>query len=154
MPTERAVNPRMPRVHWAESVPREVRQTFAPYVDRYLALLPAWLYDLSVDWDDGDTDSTASMTSKVEYRRGTVTVSPAWLSEDAARREQVARHEFSHFVLEPVDAFVRTLLDQLKDDEALQAWVKESWRQTLEGAVTDLTDVLGRWCDDASQEGA
>lgn len=140
----------MARVVWRPSVPAEVRAAAEPMLGRWLWVLPPWLYELTVNWDEpqkGEAPGSAAVTEATEeYRFGAVSLRPEWLMETPAQRERHLLHELVHMLFARTDAAHLRCLHYVRrtSRKVVHEELEESARLALEGAVSDLTEVLMR----------
>lgn len=140
------------RVVWMDGVPPEVRVAVEPVLIRNLHRLPAWLYELRINWEDepqpDEPMSAACSRTRVEYRVAWITIGPKWLNGETAWREDAIIHEMLHVPLHQMGGVFYDTLDAIPgDDDAtkrLKTWAKEQWRMAVEATTCDLTEILRR----------
>lgn len=139
-----------PRVEWARWVPTEVRAALAPPLRRHLWLVPTWVHEIVVEWDEspeGDDPPALQALGDPEYRQANLVVCPAFLGESPEVRDREVLHEIVHLSLEPLRALARTYAKAAADaDEESVAFkvAEEHIRTAVEGGVCDLTSALAR----------
>lgn len=138
-----------PRVDWDVRVPAELRPALEAALTPLLWLVPAWCYSLEVRWDDGEEEHdgryvVASMETNAMYRCAILTVFPGWLVQPEAERRTILTHELLHIVLQPMADAKCAIMGTMKGQpKALRAELAARWGMALEGAVCDLTAMLG-----------
>lgn len=136
-----------PRVVW-EDPPDEVREALEPMIDRWLGILPGWLYELHISFrpvqsDEPEADNLLSIVVQPEYRKAYLTAFPMWLDLDAESRELDLVHELLHVHVQPIAALLDQMLERLVDRESVfYKWVQDEIRGRVEGAVCDLVPIV------------
>lgn len=131
------------RLAWDEDCPAEVRASMEPHIERYRDLLPGWLAELRLGFDDNDQAGIAYTRCNPEYRWARIMTCGTWLKENNADRDEVLLHEMVHIPLQPLVVVFEDLLATLDDTPApIKAWARDQLRRALEGACTDVTEML------------
>jgi hypothetical protein len=137
----RAGPPSAVRVVW-QDFPEELRQICEPYLMRELPVLPRWVTELRIKFDPTD-DSGMWSQIQPEYRNGYVTFCGQWFGGTEQYRRSTIRHEFVHFALEHLSAFVRRVVNAMEGDAQLRDHLLGELRRTLECSTCDVEEMLG-----------
>lgn len=133
-----------PRVWWSKSVPPEIREAVEPHVERWAFVLPGWVHELGISYDPNSANC-AETKGDIAYRRAHIYVGPHFVQNEGPDREEIIRHELAHVVLHPLTDWTKDIVSRLAgDDERLAEWLREEWRQRLEGATCDIEAALLR----------
>lgn len=131
------------RLAWDNECPVEVRAAMAPYVDRYTSLLPGWLQELRLGFDDDDPNGIMYTRCDPEYRWARIMACGAWLKEDDQDRDETFLHEIIHIPVQPMVAVAEDLIAVLKETHApMESWAREQLRRALESTVQDMTAMV------------
>lgn len=131
----------------ANFLPDEISPSVMGYVDSHLDLLPGWVVELDVLWDD-EFDAIAKMRPHVDYRRGKLTIGPSWVNASEKMRRRTIIHEFVHVQLGPLHILACRLLDIAgKNNDALDTELREQLRTALEQTTVDTTSLVERLLD-------
>lgn len=144
----------MPQLIWQEPMPVEVRQAIEPVLMRFLYLLPGWVYELRIGWDE---ENTSILRSNIvpEYRGGLLSVCPGFLRRTPEQRADDVVHEIVHYSLEPLRHVACDLVDELeKVKPGFKDWGTEAIRKAVEGATCDVTALVFRAAEQGRRESA
>lgn len=132
-----------PRIVYRADVPVEVREAIAPYLTRWASLVPRWCHDLTVVWNDRDTESGAlSVAVYYEYRNADIEILANFLTNPDDRERQVV-HELMHLQLAPLVSTSEALRDAVvKQVPEMKSWANEQLRQSEEATTCDLTELV------------
>jgi len=131
------------RVDWGD-MPLEITTAVAPFVNRYLDLLPAWCHTLEIRLEtDAESDSDVSMTSNYRYRVAQMRVLPNFLLCSDFDREQTIVHEFAHVLGAPLVDYIDAVVALLKKKDPDTADMLRTLQESGEEAATeDISTVL------------
>ena len=140
----------MLRVDWGVDLPRELRVALAPFVDRYLDLLPSWCHTLEVRLEtDPEVDSDVTMAANYRYRVTTMRALPNFLLSSDLDREQTIVHEFAHVLGAPLVDYIDAVVALLKKKDPDTAEMFKALQESGEEASTeDIAQLLMRLTED------
>jgi len=131
------------RILFDPKVPTEVRAAVEPLLRKWEWLIPTWVHQLTVFWNDKDSARICNL-AEPEYRRAWIALLNGWLTNDPETRERDVVHELIHFSLEPIASFAETLIERTIPDEdsAFRKWADEELRRVVEGCTVDLQNAI------------
>lgn len=130
----------MPRLVWLE-FPEELRRIVEPYLARELPILPPWVLELRLDFDDDGRGAGLRATVNREYRCGGVTFCGGWFSGTERYRRSSIRREFVHFALHGLKCVASDLIAR-QSDEGFREYLTEQLREATEMATVDVEQML------------
>ena len=141
-----SVERELPGVRIVNFLPDELSATVGPIVDANLDLLPNWIVELNILWDD--EGGVAKMRPHIDYRRAKMTIGPQWIDASAPFRRRTIMHEFMHCQLGPLHILATRLVEMAgKDNVALTEELHEQLRIALEQTTVDVTALVERLVD-------
>lgn len=147
----------MPNMIIADFLPDEISATVMPLVDSHTDVLPGWVVELDILWDETH-ETVAKMRPHIDYRRAKLTIGPTWVNATHEMRRRTIIHEFMHVQLGPLHQMGVRLLDIAgAGNEALGTELREAFRIALEQTTVDTTSLVERlldYCDKAKARGA
>lgn len=126
-----------------EPMPDEVRSAVLQSIAPVLRCVPAWLRQMTVAWDDDDTEHNARISADHVYRRATVYVCPPFLRLDARDRELVMVHEIVHMHLDVMHAGVLATVHAVTEEGSdLRSLAEQTVETAMESATEDLAHLI------------
>jgi hypothetical protein len=149
-------------IQWHVQVPKEMRATIEPIIERYRWLIPQWVYQFKVSFYSTKTDekgvpdnALACIYVNDEYRSATLEVFADWLDGNEKTRRYNIIHELCHlYTCLPGNFFNRFLDNLYPESERLVAYnlARDEYRRLAEQATQDLAWSLLNLEDSISQE--
>lgn len=127
------------RTTWV-GVPRELRDAATPLLKKYDNLMPTWVRDLEVVFDEEMDDAHATVLSDQVYGRVKLSFGSGWLTCDERKREWVVAHELSHTQLAPLERAWEEMMEGLPKRMRLVA--ERRFENALEESVSGLAYAL------------
>lgn len=131
----------MTKVWWHATFPAELRAVVEPLVHLHMALMPTWVHELCVYYAPLEANAAATMGADPEYRRAKLTITGDFFNASDEDRQQMMLHEFIHLPVSPLTNFTHALIDKL-EDEQLKLYLRDHWRQCMEGMVCDFEKII------------
>jgi hypothetical protein len=135
------------RVVYKEHWPDAVRAVVAEHVDRALALglLPGWLEDLWVYYDQNEKEHPATMDVDPCYWNGKLILASGFVEAAPEARDEMLVHEFFHVHTAPLVLILRDMAEVVgKSNEALGERYAEEVRRANERATVGLEAAFAR----------
>jgi hypothetical protein len=144
------------QVRW-EEVPTEIRVAVEPFLLAWLSMLPSWVEEVVVRYDDNDSENTISIKAHYPNRWAVMAIAGGYLSYPEDEREVAIIHELVHVIEEPYTLAVANLLDALlpkkDDDDPLYLLVRRTFKDGMEQTVEDLARAMVRMRAHFKQQG-
>lgn len=133
---------------FSEAMPQEVKDASLPLLVENEHLIPEWCHEVRVYWNPagehvGEDLAAAYIETEYAYRYATLTICPAFLSEEDEARTFRIKHELWHIVSSPLVSYLKDITDILsKRDELLSEIVARESTEKVESLTEDLTNIL------------
>jgi hypothetical protein len=119
-----------------------------PILAKHERILPPWIDAVHVECKINDPewpDCVASIGTRLEYRRATLTIFGLWLGQTPEHREHSIIHELVHLFTDAQRVWAKDIVLLLTTDKPdLKAYLREQERKINEATTEDLTLLLRR----------
>lgn len=135
----------MTSIVYHRSLPPDIKAQLRPLVAKYRFIIPAWLRTLTVRYQDNIAGAkyVAEIEVLFEYRQASLMIVPLWREQDAAFQDLTIAHELTHIALAPMDAWCKTLIENVADD-VMRPVLESDWERMHEGATEDISLAVAR----------
>lgn len=128
-------------IYFEEGFPQELQPVVVDLLEKY-----GPYFCRNVDRFHVHHRELGGATAKIEvlerYRVALLHLSPVWFNSPDDYREKIMVHELGHLMVNPLCEHVELLLEQIKDNDALQEVLGNQYVALLEGLTEDISRAI------------
>lgn len=128
------------------AMPDAIRDVALPLVQRWVHVLPSWVGEIKLEWDEKDSECNARIWVAFEYRRVVLSICPHFMALSPERQSHTIVHEMCHAYTTPISSSAVESIRAIVGEESTPgSRVAEAYlNERVEGCTEDLTNLVER----------
>lgn len=128
------------------AMPVAIRDVALPLVERWAHVLPSWVGEIKIEWDEKDTECNARIWVSFEYRRVVLSICSHFMSLPPDQQSHTILHEICHSYTTPIAAAAIESVQAIVGAESTPGsrLARVYLDERSEGCTEDLTRLVER----------